>query len=287
MRSGIRSSIATSVRTARLDRGWTQSELAEAAGVSRSLVSAVETGSRDCSLDALERVADGLAARLVVELRAPLVVGGPGQRDAAHSLCVTAARQWLERRGWQCVVELPIVDGRIRGWIDLLAFDPLSGRLMVIEVKTELRDLGGLQRQVGWYARDAVDATAGLGWRPREVVVLVIFLATTDNDDRLSIQRDAITATFPVRGRALDRALAGGPYPGWGVAMIDPRRRGSRRWIGLRLDGRRVAAPYTSYSDFMRAARRSRQPRAGDGDSTPPVIRRDPERGNSAKVASG
>jgi hypothetical protein len=211
----------------------------------------MEAGSRDCSLESLGRVAEALGAGFVVELRPALVLGRRDQRDAAHALCVASTRRWLEKRGWRCVVEQPIVDGRIRGWIDLLAFDPSSGRLLVVEVKTELRDLGGLQRQVAWYRRDAARAVASLAWRLREVAVLVIFLATRDNDERLGRQRDAIVSSFPVRGRALDVALAGGAFPGWGLTMIDPRRRGARRWIGLRLDGRRTAAPYASYAGFM------------------------------------
>jgi len=251
--SSVRASIGSSVRASRLDRGWTQAELGATAEVSRSLVAAIETGARAASLEVLERVAHALDADLVVELRAPLVVGRTDQRDAAHAACVAAVRRWLERRGYLCVVELPIVDGKIRGWIDLLAFHPESRRLVVVEVKTELRDLGGLQRQVGWYVRAAAGAVAPLGWRPREAVGLVVFLATTDNDARLTAQRQAITQAFPVRGRALDDALAGAPFKGWGLAMIDPRRRGARLWTGLRLDGRRTEAPYASYADFMRS----------------------------------
>lgn len=252
MPTKLREAVGAAVRAARLDRGWTQTELGAAARVSRSLVSAIEVGSCAWSIESLEHVAEALRADLVVELRPPLVVGREEQHDAAHSLCVASVRRWLQRRGWTCVVEVPIVDGRIRGWIDLLAFDPVSGRLLVVEVKTELRDLGGLQRQIGWYGRDAPKAAASLGWRHREVVVLVVFLATQENDQRFGRQWDAISASFPVRGRALGDALEGGPFRSWGLTMIDPRRRGARRWIGLRRDGRRAAPPYASYVDFMK-----------------------------------
>jgi DNA-binding XRE family transcriptional regulator/Holliday junction resolvase-like predicted endonuclease len=251
----LRQAVGASVLAARVDRGWTQDELGNAAEVSRSLIAAIERGTRDASLESLERVARALDAELVVELRAPLVVGRADQRDAAHAACAAAVRRWLDRHGFECVTERPIVDGRVRGWIDLLAFDSIAKRLLVVEVKTELRDLGGLQRQVGWYVRAARAAVTDRGWRPSEVVALVVFLATAENDTRLTAQREAINQTFPLRGRALDDALAGGRFPGWGLTMVDPRRRGSRIWMGLRLDGRRLDAPYASYADFMRVVR--------------------------------
>jgi transcriptional regulator with XRE-family HTH domain len=244
--------IGSTIHAARIDRDWTQAELAAAANMSRSMVSAIEAGVRSASPAALQRLAAALDAELVVELRPALVVGRADQRDAAHAACVAAVRRWLERHRHRCVVEQPIVDGRVRGWIDLLAYDPAAGRLLVVEVKTELRDLGGLQRQVSWYVRAARSAVAPLGWLPRQVAALTAFLATNDNDVRLSSQRDAIDQEFPIRGRALLGALAGGPFERWGIAMVDPRRRGARLWLGLQLDGRRSAAPYASYADFMR-----------------------------------
>ena len=37
----------------------------------------------------------------------------------------------------------------------MLAFDPATGILVVIEVKTRLDDLGAIERQMGWYERSA------------------------------------------------------------------------------------------------------------------------------------
>jgi len=251
MASTLRTSIGASFRTARLDRGWTQARLGTAAGVSRSMVAVIERGGAAASLETMDRLAHALEVDFQVELRVPVAVGRLDQADPAHAATVAAVRRWLERHGFRCVVECPIADGRIRGWIDLLAFDGATKRLVLVEAKTELRDLGGLQRQVDWYARAAPGAAARLGWRATEPVVLVVFLATAENDGRLDVNRDAIRHTFPLRGRALQAALRG-KLPGRGIAMVDPRRRGSRIWIGLTLDDRRTAAPYASYADFMR-----------------------------------
>jgi hypothetical protein len=201
---------------------------------------------------ALQRLAAALDAELVVELRPALVVGRADQRDAATP---PASRRfgWLERHGYACVVEQPIVDGRV-GAGSTCSPRPVGWAPPCRRVKTELRDLGGLQRQVSWYVRAARSAVAQFGWLPRQVAALTAFLATDENDMRLSSQRDAIDQGFPIRGRTLLDALAGGPFERWGIAMVDPRRRGTRLWLGLRLDGRRSAAPYASYADFMRVS---------------------------------
>jgi hypothetical protein len=95
-----------------------------------------------------------------------------------------------------------------------------------------------------------------LGWTIGAVDCLVVFLATDENDAALAANEGAIRASFPVRGRALRAGLEPGRrLGGWALAMVDPRRRGERTWVALRLDGRRVGAPYRSYADFMRTIR--------------------------------
>lgn len=286
MPSPVRSAIATKVRTARLEREWTQGELAARAGISRGLVSAVERGVGEASLESVERIALALDARLVVELSVPLAIGRDDQRDAAHARCVAAVRRELERRAFVCAVEHPFADGRLRGWIDLLAFDPASGRLIVVEVKTELRDLGGLLRQVGWYGRRAGSVARDLGWRVRGVDSLVVFLATEDNDAALEANADLIRTSFPCRGRPLRAGLVpGGRLSGWGLTMVDPRRRGERRWVALRLDGRRERAPYRSYADFMRLSRLKPPTALGARRASRAVITARSEREKSAEPA--
>jgi len=224
------------------------------------MIAAVECGAADPSLRTLDGIARCFDAELIVDLRLPTVIGRHDQRDAAHARCVAAARRSLEARGYLCAVECEIIDGRVRGWIDLLAFDPASGRLIVVEVKTELRDLGGLQRQIGWYVRAASEVGRAFGWAVRSTIGIVVFLATETNDASLVANRDGITASFPLRGRAVRDLLVSRTAPtgrrGWGLVMIDPLRRGDRRWGTTRLDGRRTAAPYRSYADFMETVRR-------------------------------
>jgi hypothetical protein len=194
----------------------------------------------------------------VIELRPPRLIGRLDQRDPAHARCVAACRRTFEAAGLACAVEREIVDGRLRGWIDLLGFDLKSRRLVLAEIKTEIRDVGGLERQVGWYVRACMSAVRDLGWQPKEIAVVAL-LATAANDAFVVANRQALAQAFPMRGAALAAAIIdGGPIAGWGLAMVDPRRRGGQAIQGLRVDGRRSDAPYRDYADFMRIIRRGR-----------------------------
>jgi transcriptional regulator with XRE-family HTH domain len=272
MQVGSRMNLGAIIRDGRHARRWTQTALGKRARVSRSMIGAVEGGSANPSLDTLERIAGALDAELVLDLRLPTVIGRADQVDAAHARCVAAARRVLERRGFICAVSARsstagCTDGSTSG------LRSGAGRLLVVEVKTELRDLGGLQRQLGWY-RAAARIPEAAGEVSRSVAV-ALFLATDANDASLLANRDAITASFPIRGRAARDLLAGSAgapetgrvgaarsYPssvqgsGWVLAMIDPRRRGDSIWVATRLDGRRSPAPYRSYADFMAAVAR-------------------------------
>ena len=63
--------------------------------------------------------------------------------------------------------EVEVVHGRSHGWIDLLAFDPRTGRL-VVEIKTRLDDVGAIERQLGWYRRMAPAIARAQGWEVRQ-----------------------------------------------------------------------------------------------------------------------
>jgi hypothetical protein len=111
-------------------------------------------------------------------------------------LCLRAPDQrWLDRP-----TEVQIGTTGRPGWIDVLAYQPGSRVLLVIEVKTELADLGGLERQFGWYAREARRAVRGLGWNPTEVAPVALLLSTEMNDDRIERMPWRFARRFLVAG---------------------------------------------------------------------------------------
>jgi hypothetical protein len=203
-------------------------------------------------LDA-DAVCRAVGATLVLGVEAPVLVGGDRQRDAAHAACVAYVARRLEAAGWLVAREVEIGDSQRPGWIDLMAFDPDTRTLLVIEVKTLLADFGGLERQLGWYERRAADAAGRLGWRPAHVGVFAFLLATTINDRRIRDNALGVAQRFPVRWRDIAAVVAKRSIPpkaGWGVAMVDPRSK-ARTWSRPTvLDGRRSAARYRDTGDF-------------------------------------
>jgi transcriptional regulator with XRE-family HTH domain len=229
-----------------------QDRLAAAVGISRGHIARIELGWADPSLDLVARMADALGLEIELVTRAPVVLGPRNQRDAVHARCSGYADRRMRAAGWLTAREVEIVHARSHGWIDLLAFDPRTGTLIVIEIKTSIRDLGEVERQLGWYERSASAAAARLGWQPRRVVSWVLVLATEEADAFVRTNGDIVSRAFPRRAVEMAGLAAFGtwPEPGErGLALIDPRSR-RRDWlIRCRTDGRRSAAPFIDHAD--------------------------------------
>lgn len=221
----------------------------------QSVVSAVEAGE-GALVETLERLCRALGGELRLEPRLPFAGEVGRQADLGHARCVGAARRLLEAAGFACATEQQVVEGPWRGSIDLVAFDEVARRLVLVEVKTELRDAGALERQVERYAHLCLDVSRRQGWKAREIAVVVLVLATSEVDAFLVANRDVMAGAFPVRGReAIACLLDRGPVRGRALLMLDPRRRGRRALGRTRADGRRTPAPYRDYRSFVTAIR--------------------------------
>ena len=123
---------------------------------SQGYVSLVERGRvAGLSIAEADGIARAIGATLVFGVEAPVLMGGARQRDAAHARCVAYVARRLAAAGWIVRREVPIGTRDRPGWIDILAFNQETRILLVIEVKTDLVDIGGLERQLGWYHREA------------------------------------------------------------------------------------------------------------------------------------
>ena len=154
--------------------------------------------------------------------------------------------------------------------MDLLALDPRTGVVLVIEVKTEIHDVGAIERALGWYEREAWSAARRLGWRPRAVIGCLLVLATDASDSRIQANRAVFDRVFPLRWRDLVAIMSGTSRVDGGraLAMIDPRSR-RRDWTRpARIDGRRSAAPYADYVAFMSRIQLSTPPPKGSPRSS-------------------
>jgi hypothetical protein len=161
----------------------------------------------------------------------------------------------LRAVGWQTRREVEIASDRSHGWIDLLAFDPRTRVLVIVEVKTWLDDIGAIERQLAWYERVAKGVASGIGWQPDRVMSWLLVLASEEVENSLRRYRDLFRIAFP--RRALDMRLdltepTRIAPAARGLALIDPTSR-RRDWLmPSRSDGRRTKAPYVDYADAAR-----------------------------------
>lgn len=250
----VRTTFARLCRDTRLRLGVTQQHVANAVGLSRGYIANIERGRANPSLELVERIALSLELEIDLVARTPIIIGDGRQRDLVHARCSAHADRRLRGLGCPTAREVEIVQGRSHGWIDLLAFDPKTGTLLVVEIKTRLDDIGAIERQLSWYERSAFDVARGLGWRPRRVVSWLLMLASDEVDRALRSNRELLAQAFPIRARAMSRLFVPGEPParGRGLALIDPLSK-RRDWlISSRVDGRRSPAPYVGYADAAR-----------------------------------
>jgi transcriptional regulator with XRE-family HTH domain len=246
--------LGASIRALRHRRGWRQADLARRAGVGGTLVSMVERGFADrVGLRHIRRIAK------VLELRLSWDVGFRGAeldrlRDADHAAVAELINRRLERLGWWVRAEVSFNRYGERGRIDLLAYHPASGILLVIEVKTILVDAQALLGVLDMKTRIAPSVARGLGLNVHSVVPCLVVVEGTTNRRRLA-QHAHLFGRFVVRGRAAGtwlrapHTLAVGllltvklPYHAGGDARRAGRQRVRRRTAASSVDGS-VAAP--------------------------------------------
>jgi len=251
--------IPVAVRDTRRAIGWTQAHLASRADVSQASVSRFESGDIDrLSLGEAGRLLDALGIRADLALAKPHIVSAPPQHDAAHARCVAYTAGRLRAMGFDVRLEVEIQGVHSHGWIDVLAYHRGRRAAFVGEVKTELVDIGAVQRQLGWYTRSARDAGRPFGWHIDALSSGLLVLATDANEVRLAENRDLIREAFPTRAsQLLDWLKAPTSQPPTpAVALIDPRSRRQRWLIPTFLDGRRSTLRYGNYREFMQRGKR-------------------------------
>lgn len=240
----LSSSLAGICRERRADLDATQHDVAHAIGISRSHYAAIERGRTNPSIALVDRIGEALGIRFDLTSESTVLVTRPRVRDAVHARCVAYVARRLESAGWVVDREVAILDERYRGWIDVLAYHPVSRTLLIIEVKTTLEDVGRLERQMSWYAA-AVGTAIRDDWKPSHVVGWALLLASVENDLAPARLHHALGDAFPERAPTMRKVAAGERTTGSrGLALIDPRTR-RRDWlIPTRADGRRTPMPY-------------------------------------------
>jgi transcriptional regulator with XRE-family HTH domain len=206
-------SLGRTVRAQRHRQRWRQSDLAEAAGVGRGVIVAIETGCLG-----RVRVDDLRAVGAALDLRVPLEWRAQRRRlfelgDTGHAALVEAVVRLLMAAGWEARVESLSAAGAI----DVLAFEPRRQMLLVVEVKTRVVDIQRTLRDLG--LRRAAARVAGLqfGWHAAGVSALLVIGATSAQRRLVASHRSIFRAAFPVQGWDARRWLRA---PGAAAALL-------------------------------------------------------------------
>lgn len=237
--------IGRSLRVIRRSRRQRQLDVARAAGVSQTLISAIERGhGQRLAIATLVRVFAALDADidLVVRYR-----GGTLDRllDERHAATVAAVVRTLRTRGWTTAVEVTFNHFGDRGSIDLLAVHPATRTALVVEVKSEvtsaeetLRRLDVKVRLGAGLARERFDLPV------TRIVPLLAVLDTTANRRRVARLAPLLDPAFPNRTADLRHWLANPGTPSGGLLFVRIARGsgGGAGMSGPRRVRRRVAA---------------------------------------------
>lgn len=244
--------IARAIRMARTECGWPQEELAQRLQTNQTKIWRLESGdAKYVDVELAGRALTLLGVRVRFDTGTLGLAGRREQRDVVHAACASWVMRRLTRAGFIVRLEVEVGKDRYRGWIDLLAYRPSDGALLIVEIKTEIRDVGAIQRTVSWYQREAWAAARTFGWVPNQSTIALVLLESVENDARVAANRSALRLMFPASAGDLASWIEGetDEVPRGFIAMVDPRSR-RRSWLlATRSDGRRTPAPYADYRD--------------------------------------
>jgi hypothetical protein len=119
--------------------------------------------------------------------------------DIAHADLTEQMLSRLRALGWEIATEVSFNIRGERGSIDILAFHPATGSLLVIEIKSVVPDLQAMLGVLDRKVRLAADIARERGWIVRSVSRLLVL--PDDRTSRRRVDRHAVTfdAVLPAR----------------------------------------------------------------------------------------
>ena len=214
------------MRALRRRLGWRQIDLAEKAGCAQATVSAAERGHLP-EVPLLRAMLAALDASLVLDVwwRA-----GALDRllDQDHAALVTVITKLFADAGWDVRVEVTYNEFGDRGSIDVLAFMPANGLLVVIEIKTELASLEETLRKIDEKTRLAPELVRKrFGWDVQSVGWLLVMPELRTLRRRVEQNAALFDRVFPVRGRQIRKWLVKPTRPIAGLWFLSDIAAGS------------------------------------------------------------
>ena len=197
--------IGSMIRTARLRKGWRQQDLATAGRVGRATISRVERGHLgSLPLDTIRAICAGLDIRLELQ---PRWRGGDLDRmmSRRHSLLHESVTRALaaDFPEWEIAPEVSFSIYREGGVIDLLLWHPGRRALLVIELKTDIVDVGEMLGTLDKKRRLAWKIAAERGWSPRTVSAWIVIAGSRTNERRVAEFQAMLRSAYPADGRQM------------------------------------------------------------------------------------
>jgi transcriptional regulator with XRE-family HTH domain len=225
--------VGSVLRAVRIRLGLSQSDVAVAAGTSQAMVSLVERGGLEAtSVKLVRRVASvlGVSLPFTPRWRGPELAK---LLDERHARIVEAVVGRLRELGWDVRAEHTFSVYGERGSIDVFAWLPEAGALLVVEVKSRIVDVQDLLSSVDRKERLSFDLARGIGWTP--VLRATLLVLPAEHQARSAVARHPalFDAAFPSRGREVGtwlRRPSGGLRGIWFVPISAPgdtRHRGN------------------------------------------------------------
>jgi transcriptional regulator with XRE-family HTH domain len=184
-----------------------QAQVADAAGVGRSVVSLVEQGRlEETSFRSVRRIGSVLGISLPIE---PNWRGAELAKllDERHSVLVRAVIDQLSAHGWQALPEHTFNEWGERGSIDIFAWQAVRRAVLCLEVKTRLVDLQDLLSTEDRKRRLAPNLARRLGWKPLLVGSILVVPDETWARNAVDRCRSVFDAKFPLRTADVRRWL--------------------------------------------------------------------------------
>lgn len=198
------------VRSERRRLGLRQTDLGVLAGVSASTVSRVENGHVS---ELTVRVTRAVAAAVGIQLPfAPRSLRGAAierQVDWRHATLVESVVGRLSRLGWESVVEYSFNHYGDRGSVDVLSWNSEARALLVVEVKSDLRNLQQTLHALDVKRRVVPRLVrAENGWKFDFVGVVMVLADLRAERHRIERHESTFDAGLPARTVEVKRWLA-------------------------------------------------------------------------------
>jgi transcriptional regulator with XRE-family HTH domain len=214
-------------RALRRRKDLRQEDVGQIAKLPRPLISPIDRGRiQNIQLGQLERAAAALGATVDLRLR------WNGEQldrllDEAHARLVELMVSALREAGWEVSVEVSFSVWGERGSIDVFAFHPPTGIVLVVEVKSVVPDSQQMLHMLDRKTRLAAELATNRGWKCRGVARLLVVGDSATSRRRVARLSTTYATAFPVRGREVRRWLDDPRVPMSGLLFVAYAPRGT------------------------------------------------------------